>query len=75
MLTRNCDSCGDKIGETASRFEVNIVPELAPSADEFDDEPVTLLAEFTTEAEFHFCSPACLAAWSMGRHLDGHPES
>jgi hypothetical protein len=68
-----CDGCEHLIEVDAFRFEVNVyeAPEPVDLPDD-PDEPImlTAIAEFTSNAQHHFCDPSCLGAWAMNRALD-----
>jgi hypothetical protein len=69
-----CDGCEELIEPDVFRFDVNVyepAQQIEPTT--FDsDEPImlTAIADFTSNAQHHFCTPSCLGAWAMNRALD-----
>lgn len=71
-----CDNCNGIADPEAFRIDVNIcnTPIKPPERDENDD-LVFELRVFNGEAQYHFCSSACLGSWGMSHALDGkEPE-
>jgi hypothetical protein len=63
-----CDGCEELIESDVFRFDVNVYEAQVEQTD--DDEPIPPIADFTSNAQHHFCTPSCLGAWAMNRALD-----
>lgn len=72
MIKVHCDTCSTVIDRDAGGwFGADYQP--PPTPVEPDDDGLILLAELHelgVDHEFHFCSPACLRAWSFAREYE-----
>jgi hypothetical protein len=72
-LAFRCDGpdCGKVLERDDHRIELADVPAVVPlTQDELDEGYLQAVVGGSFEAENHFCSHECLAAWSMSRALE-----
>ena len=72
-LLYRCDGCEQVLSEDKSRYAVDFL-DYSPAIEGSDGlsgeaEEVALLS-VALDAEFHFCTPACLASWAFSREID-----